>query len=148
MVGLKHQAHTRLNEAEDALSKADDQRDAIGGYDRTAFLFHVSHVLYEEKDVAGSVKALKQSIRLQPEQERQGRVHAYALLAQRQLRLGHLDAACESWSRFLDEYEHVSSHRGDDHFRTMRTELRRHPAARPVQQLALRARELATAKAA
>jgi hypothetical protein len=134
--------------AEDALSKADNHRDAIGGYDQTAYLFHVSHVLYEEKDFAGSIKALKQSIRLQPKQERQGRVHAYALLAQRQLRVGHLDAACESWSRFLDEYEHVSSNRGDDHFRAMSAELRRHPAASPVRTLARRARDVAAAKAA
>ncbi|MFF8020714.1 tol-pal system YbgF family protein [Streptomyces sp. NPDC007896] len=148
MVSLRQQAHTRLKEAEDALSKADNRRDAIGGYDQTAYLFQVSHVLYEEQDFAGSINALKQSIRLQPKQERQGRVHAYALLAQRQLRVGHLDAACESWSRFLDEYEHVSSNRGDDHFRTMSTELRRHPTARPVRELALRAREVAAAKAA
>lgn len=148
MVGLKQQAHARLKEAEDALSKADNHRDAIGGYDQTAYLFHVSHVLYEEKDFAGSIKALKQSIRLQPKQERQGRVHAYALLAQRQLRVGHLDAACESWSRFLDEYEHVSSNRGDDHFRTMSAELRRRQTANPVRALALRARDVAAAKAA
>ncbi|MEB8337347.1 hypothetical protein [Streptomyces endophyticus] len=148
MVGLKQQAHARLKEAEDALSRADNRRDSIGGYDKTAYLFHVSHVLYEEADFAGSVKALKQSIRLQPKQERQGRVHSYALLAQRQLRIGHLDAACESWSRFLDEYEHVSSNRGDDHFRTMSTALRRHTTSTPVQQLALRARDVAAAKAA
>ncbi|MGW2718962.1 hypothetical protein [Streptomyces sp. NPDC001492] len=148
MVGLKQQAHARLKEAEDALSKADNRRDAIGGYDQTAYLFHVSHVLCEEKDFAGSIKALKQSIRLQPKQERQGRTHAYALLAQRQLRVGHLDAACESWSRFLDEYEHVSSNRGDDHFRAMSQELRRHSSASPVRELARRARDVAAAKAA
>ncbi|MEU8484291.1 hypothetical protein [Streptomyces sp. NPDC048641] len=148
MAGFRHQAHARLKEAEDALSKADNRRDAIGGYDQTAYLFHVSHVLYEERDFKGSIRALKQSIRLQPQQERQGRVHAYAVLAQRQLRLGHLDAACESWSRFLDEYEHVSSNRGDDHFHTMNADLRRHPTARPVRELALRARDVAAAKAA
>ncbi|WP_327297518.1 MULTISPECIES: hypothetical protein [unclassified Streptomyces] len=148
MVGLKDQAHTRLREAEEALSKADNRRNAIGGYDQTAYLFHVSHVLYEEQDFEGSIKTLKQSIRLQPKQERQGRVHAYAVLAQRQLRLGHLEAACESWSRFLDEYEHVSTNRGDGHFRTMRTELRRHSTARPVRELADRIREVNMAKAA
>lgn len=96
MVGLRHQAHSRLKDAEAALSKADSRRDAIGGYDKTAYLFHVSHVLYEERDFKGSVKALKQSIRFQPQQERQGRVHSYAILAQREMRLEHLDAACES----------------------------------------------------
>ncbi|MET7665398.1 hypothetical protein ABZS99_42625 [Streptomyces sp. NPDC005463] len=147
MVGDRHQAHTRLREAEDALSKADNRRDAIGGYDRTAWLFHLSHVLYEERDLPGSIRALKQSIRVQPPQERQGLVHSYAMLAQRQLAHGHLDAACASWGRFLDEYEHVSSARGDDHFQTMRAEMRRHSATRPVRELATRAREVAVLKA-
>ncbi|GED90684.1 hypothetical protein TNCT6_77690 [Streptomyces sp. 6-11-2] len=147
MVGNRHQAHTRLREAETALSQADNRRDAIGGYDQTAYLFHVSHVLMEESDLAGSINALKQSIRFQPTQERQGRVHAYAVLAQRQLRYGHLDASCESWNRFLDEYEHVSSVRGDDHFATMRADLAPYTKARPVRELASRAREVAAAKA-
>ncbi|MFJ9718167.1 hypothetical protein ACIRPQ_19850 [Streptomyces sp. NPDC101213] len=147
MVGDRRQAHARLREAETALSQADNRRDAIGGYDQTAYLFHVSHVLMEEKDLPGSIKAMQQSIRVQPVQERQGRVHAYALLAQRQLKHGHLDAACESWGHFLDEYEHVSSIRGDDHFATMRRKLTPHAKARSVRELAGRVREVAAAKA-
>ncbi|MFJ1975337.1 hypothetical protein ACIO93_42735 [Streptomyces sp. NPDC087903] len=147
LVKDRRQAHARLREAEAALSKADNRRDAIGGYDQTAYLFHVSHVLMEEGDLAGSIRAMKQSIRVQPAQERQGRVHAYALLAQRQLRYGHLDASCESWGRFLDEYEHVSSVRGDDHFATMRTDLAPYTGARAVRELAGRVQEVAVAKA-
>ncbi|UNO41610.1 hypothetical protein [Streptomyces sp. MST-110588] len=146
MVGDRHLAHTRLREAEAALSKADNRRDAIGGYDRTAWLFHVSHVLHEERDLPGSIKALQQSIKVQPKVERQGRVHSYALLAQRQYAYGHLDASCDSWGRFLDDYEHVSSARGDDHFATMVTQLRRHATARPVRKLASRVREVAALK--
>ncbi|MER6529180.1 hypothetical protein [Streptomyces sp. NPDC001508] len=147
MVGDRNQAHTRLREAETALSKADHRRDAIGGYDQTAYLFHVSHVLKEEGDLSGSIKAMKQSIRLQPAQERQGRVHAYAVLAQRQLKYGHLDAACQSWNCFLDEYEHISSIRGDDHFATLRTDLTPYAKSRAVKELAGRVREVAAAKA-
>jgi hypothetical protein len=147
MVGDRRQAHARLHEAETALLKADNRRDAIGGYDQTAYLFHVSHVLMEEGDLEGSIKAMKQSIRVQPPQERQGRVHAYAVLAQRQLRGGYLDAACQSWGRFLDEYEHVSSVRGDDHFVTMRKALAPYAKARAVKELAGRVREVAAAKA-
>ncbi|MFC9916308.1 hypothetical protein [Streptomyces sp. NPDC127197] len=147
MVGDRRQAHARLREAETALSKADNRRDAIGGYDQTAYLFHVSHVLMEEGDLAGSIKAMKQSIRVQPAQERQGRVHAYAVLAQRQLRYGHVDASCESWGRFLDEYEHVSSVRGDDHFVTMRADLAPYAKTRAVKELSGRMREVAAAKA-
>lgn len=147
MTGDRYQAHRRLDEAEQALSKADSRRDAIGGYDRTAFLFHVSKVLHEERDLPGSIRAMQASIRIQPPQERQGRVHSYALLAARQLEHGHLDASCASWGRFLDEYEHVSSARGDEHFATMRRHLRPYGQARPVRALAERAREVAALKA-
>ncbi|MQY14464.1 hypothetical protein SRB5_46310 [Streptomyces sp. RB5] len=146
MVGDRRTAHTRLQEAETALSLADSRRDAIGGYDRTAYLFHVSHVLYQERDLPGSIKALQQSIKAQPAVERQGRTHAYAVLAQRQYRLGHLDASCDSWGRFLDEYEHVSSARGDDHFETLTAQLRKHPTVRPVRLLADRTRRVAALK--
>ncbi|WP_367435270.1 hypothetical protein [Streptomyces celluloflavus] len=147
MVKDKRQAHTRLREAEDALSKADNRRDAVGGYDRTAWLFHLSHVLLEEHDLPGSIKALKDSISVQPAQERQGRVHSYALLAERQLKLGHVDAACQSWGRFLDEYEQVSSARGDDHFKTMRTTLLPHQRAHSVRALGERVHAIAALKA-
>ncbi|MFC9612377.1 hypothetical protein [Streptomyces sp. NPDC056938] len=147
MVRDKRQAHARLREAEDALSKADNHRDAVGGYDRTAWLFHLSHVLLEENDLPGSIKALTDSIAVQPAQERQGRVDSYALLAQRQLALGHVDASASSWGRFLDEYEQVSSARGDDHFQTMRKEMRPHQKAYAVGELAQRAREVAALKA-
>ncbi|MET9257752.1 hypothetical protein [Streptomyces sp. NPDC003717] len=146
MVGDRRQARGRLREAEAALSRADSRRDAIGGYDRTAYLFHVSHVLMEEGDHAGSIRTLQHSIRVQPPQERQGRVHAYAVLAERQLRLGHVDAACASWGRFLDEYEHVSSVRGDDHFASMRESLVPHARTRAVRELASRALEVSAAK--
>lgn len=148
MTGAHHQAHARIREAETALGKADNRRDAIGGYDRTAWLFHLSKVLYEERDLPGSIKAMQDSIRIQPAHERQGRVHAYATLATRQLEYGHLDAACGSWSRFLDDYEHVSSARGDEHLATMRRDLRPYATARPVRELADRAREVAAMKAA
>ncbi|MFD8938856.1 hypothetical protein ACFV0R_27025 [Streptomyces sp. NPDC059578] len=148
MVGDRGLAHTRLREAEDALSRADNRRESIGGYDRTAWLFHVAHVLHEERDLQGSIRVLQQSIKHQPVQERQGRAHAYAVLAERQLALGHLDAACHSWGRFLDEYEHVSSARADGHFRTLRGVVRRHARARPVARLADRAGEIAALKAA
>jgi hypothetical protein len=69
------------------------------------------------------------------------------VLAQRQLRHGHVDASCASWGRFLDEYEHISSVRGDDHFATMRTDLAPYEKTHAVKELAARAREAAAAKA-
>jgi hypothetical protein len=147
MVKDRHQAFSRLHETETALSKADSRRDAVGGYDESAFQFHTAHVLYELGDLPGSIKALQQSNRVRPAQERQGRVHANGLLAQRQLELGHVEAACATWQTFLDDYAFVSSVRGDDHFQTMRTSLRPYRQNRAVRDLNERARTVAQQKA-
>ncbi|MFI5863679.1 hypothetical protein [Streptomyces sp. NPDC051546] len=139
MVGDQRQAFNRLREAGDALARADDGKDSVGGYDRTALLFHEAHVLNETGDLSGSIRALKESIRIQPSGQRQGRLHSYAVLAQRQHSYGHVEAACDSWNRFLDEYEHLSSSRGDEHFDTMRRRLKPHGKIQAVRALTERA---------
>ncbi|MGW3564333.1 hypothetical protein ACWDSL_10630 [Streptomyces sp. NPDC000941] len=142
LVGDRKQAFARLSETESALSKADNRRDAIGRYDQAAYHFHVSSVLYALGDVPGSVKAMKDSNRVRPAVERQGRAHANGLLAQRQLEMGHLEAACATWGHFLDDYERLSSARADEHFVTMRRRLRPHQANRYVRDLTGRAQEI------
>ncbi|MBW5485515.1 hypothetical protein [Streptomyces bambusae] len=146
MVGDRRQALARLREAEEALARADDRRESVGGYDRTAYLFHVAHVQAATKDMPGSVKTLKESIRVQPENERQGRLHAYGLLAQRQLSIGHVEAASESWARFLDHYETLSSARGDEHFEIMVARLKPYGTVRAVRDLRERARLVGSQK--
>ncbi|WP_181446751.1 hypothetical protein [Streptomyces sp. NTH33] len=89
---------------------------------------------------------MKQSIRVRPARERQGSAHAYAVLAQRRFRYGHPEASCESWRRSLDEYEHVSSVRGDDHFAGVRTDLAPYARTRATRELAGRVREVVAAK--
>lgn len=147
LVGDRRQAFTRLAETESALSTADNRRDAIGGYDRAAYCFHVSSVLYALGDVPGSVKAMQDSNRARPAVERQGRAHANGLLAQRQLEMGHLEAACATWNAFLNDYERLSSARADEHFTTMRRRLRPHRANRHVRDLTGRAQEIIRQKA-
>ncbi|MFE3524479.1 hypothetical protein ACFXOD_23135 [Streptomyces sp. NPDC059161] len=147
MVGDRRRARNLLAATESALTQADNRRESIGGYDQSAYAFHVSHVLYEGRDLPGSISALQQALKVQPANERQGRVHFNGVLAQRQLEYGHLDAACDSWTRFLEDYEHVSSARGDEHFDTMRLRLKPHKNARAVRQLAPRIREVAQLKA-
>ncbi len=146
MVGDHRRARRLLTETETSLMKADSRRESIGGYDQSAYAFHVSHVLYEGKDLPGSIGALQQALKAQPKNERQGRVHFNAVLAQRQLQHGHLDAACESWGRFLDDYEHISSARGDEHFETMQRRLNPHGHSRSVKALSPRIAEVATLK--
>ncbi|MGW4228759.1 hypothetical protein ACWEF9_05630 [Streptomyces sp. NPDC004980] len=147
LVGDRKQAFTRLREAEAALSQADSRREAIGGYDETAYQFHVGHVLYETKDLSGSIAALKTSIRTQPKQERQGRLHANAVMAHRQYELGHIEEACATWDTFLDDYVGLSTARGDDHFDTMRKRLVPYRRVRAVRELGERAGQVAAMKA-
>lgn len=147
LVGDSRQAFNRLRETEAALAKADNRRDAIGGYDQAAYHFHVSSVLYALGDVPGSVAAMQDSNRVRPPIERQGSAHANGLLAQRQLEMGHLEAACTTWGRFLDDYEGLSSARADEHFGTMRARIRPHLANRQARELSERAREVARLKA-
>lgn len=148
LVGDRRLAFDRLRETEAALSKADSRRDAIGGYDRAAFEFHRSSVLYALGDVPGSIDAMRASNRARPAVEKQGNAHANGLLAQRQLEIGHLEAACATWHEFLDDYAALSSARADEHFGIMRQRIRSYVGNPRARELNERARELARQKAA
>ncbi|MFJ9423433.1 hypothetical protein [Streptomyces sp. NPDC101249] len=148
LVGDQRQAFSRLRETEEALSKADNRRDAIGGYDQAAYFFHQAAVLYALGDVPGSITAMKASNRVRPAVEKQGNAHANGLLAQRQLEVGHVEAACDTWHAFLDDYAALSSSRADEHFDIMRRRIRPYAKNAKVRELNERARELARQKAA
>ncbi|MFI8086656.1 hypothetical protein ACIF6L_38460 [Kitasatospora sp. NPDC086009] len=119
LVGDSRTAFARLRETEQALSQADGRNDHVGGYDLSAYHFHVSSVLYALGDVTGSITAMQQSQRLRPPLEKQGRAHANGVMAQRQLEVGHVEGATVTWHSFLDDYETLSSARTDDHFLQM-----------------------------
>ena len=59
MTGDRHTAFTRLRETEEALARADNRRDAVGGYDQAAYHFHEAHVRWHLMDPEGSIKALR-----------------------------------------------------------------------------------------
>ncbi|WP_308014010.1 hypothetical protein [Streptantibioticus parmotrematis] len=147
LVGDRRQAFTRLAETEAALSQADDRRDAIGGYDLAAYYFHVSSVTYALGDLPASIKAMQDSNRVRPPMEKQGRAHANALLAQRRLEAGHLEASCATWENFLDDYENLSSARADEHFATLRATLRPYRTHRTARGVLTRASEVGRQKA-
>ncbi|MEU1945710.1 MULTISPECIES: hypothetical protein [unclassified Streptomyces] len=148
LVGDRRLAFDRLAETEAALSQADNRRDAVGGYDQAAYHFHVSSVLYALGDTPGSITAMQTSNRHRPAMERQGRSHACGLLAQRQLEMGHLEAACATWNSFLDDYERLSSSRADEHFYKLRRRIRPYLKNAHARQLSERAVEVARRKAA
>ncbi|WP_405827167.1 MULTISPECIES: hypothetical protein [unclassified Streptomyces] len=148
MVKDRRLAFARLRETEDALSRADGRNDAVGGYDRAAYEFHVSHVLAELGDLPGSIQAMQRSNRARPANERQGRVHANGVLATRQWQLGHVEAACATWDTFLDDYATLSTARGDEHFATLRAHVKAQPGTRVVRQLGERVQAVSRQKAA
>ncbi|WP_327270061.1 hypothetical protein OG233_26260 [Streptomyces sp. NBC_01218] len=147
LVGDRRLAFARLHETESALSQADDRRDSIGGYDRAAYEFHRSGVLYALGDLPGSIEAMRASNRARPRTEKQGNAHALGLLAQRQLEIGHLEAAVATWHAFLDDYATLSSVRADEHFDTLRRRVAHHRTHPKVRELRERAGEMARLKA-
>ncbi|MGW6940841.1 hypothetical protein ACWGF3_17830 [Streptomyces xanthophaeus] len=147
MVGDRRQAFNRLRETEEALSRADGRNDSVGGYDRAAYEFHVSHVLAALGDLPGSVEAMQRSNRARPANERQGRVHANGVLASRQWQLGHVEAACATWDAFLDDYAVLSTARGDEHFAALRARIKAQSGSRVVRRLDGRVQDIARQKA-
>ncbi|MCZ9349065.1 hypothetical protein NGM36_04515 [Streptomyces mutabilis] len=148
MTGARTTALARLREAEAALSRADDRRDAVGGYDQAAYYFHEAHVRWHLGDQAASVAALDRSNAARSPLERQGRLHCLGVTAERQYRMRHIEAACRTWHEFLDHHITVSSARGDEHLKTMLRALPAHRAVAGVSELEERARQVAAQKAA
>lgn len=118
--------HIRAAEAE--MDRAESRGKPFGSYDPSSLNYHVSQVRYELGDVAGSVEAMEQSDQLRFGVYRRARVRHRATLAERQLRLGHLEAACRTWRSALDEWPMVQSGRADDRMRTMVKLLKPHTA--------------------
>ncbi|MFJ8650519.1 hypothetical protein ACIRNI_30980 [Streptomyces sp. NPDC093546] len=148
MVKDRRAALARLGETETALARADNRRDAVGGYDEAAFHFHEAHVRWCLGDGEGSVQALRRSNAARSPQERQGRLHCLGVIAERQFRMRHVEAACRTWGAFLDEHMVVSSARGDAHLRTMLKELPHYRGLNAARDLEERARHVAALKAA
>lgn len=138
-IGDRNKALVHLREAEAAMDKAESRETTFGSYDPAALNYHTSQVRYELGDTAGAVEALQQADRLRHVVYRRTRVHRRGLLAERQLSVGHLEAACTTWNLALDDYPFVQSGRADQRVRNMFKLIRPHlgnPAARELHERA------------
>ncbi|MFE7623754.1 tetratricopeptide repeat protein [Streptomyces sp. NPDC057509] len=130
-----------LQEAEVAMEKAESHGKVFGSYDPASLNYHTSQVRFEMGDMNGAVVAMQESERLRYSIYRRTRVKERAILAERQLAVGHLEAACQTWGLALDDYPLVNSGRIDkrmtDMFNLVRPHIRNHDA----QALYQRARE-------
>ncbi|WP_331726060.1 hypothetical protein [Streptomyces sp. NBC_01012] len=148
MTGARKAAMGWLKEAESALARADDRRDAVGGYDQAAYFFHEAHVRWHLGDQDGSIASLRRSNTARSPLERQGRLHCTGVIAERQFRMRHIEAACQTWGTFLDEHVTIASARGDEHLKTMLKALPAYRRVPGVQELEERGRQVAALKAA
>ncbi|MFD7165040.1 tetratricopeptide repeat protein [Streptomyces violascens] len=132
-----------MREAEASMDRAESRSKAFGSYDPSSLNYHVSQVRYELGDVPGSIEALQHSDELRYGVYRRARVRHRATLAERQLEVGHLEAACATWNLSLDDYPMVQSGRADDRVKTMFSLIRPHLKNSAARDLYERARTVA-----
>ncbi|MER6913762.1 tetratricopeptide repeat protein [Streptomyces sp. NPDC000594] len=139
-VGDRPNAMRFLKDAEMAMEKAESREKTFGSYDPAALAYHTAQVRYELGDTKGSIASLTASNRLRPSKFRRGQVRHLALLAERQLEMGNLELACETWGSSLDLYPGVQSGRCDARMVEMRKRIRPYLGNRYAKALHERAR--------
>ncbi|PNE39800.1 transcriptional regulator [Streptomyces noursei] len=144
-IGDRSNALMHLREAEVAMEKAESRGKAFGSYDPAALNYHVSQVRYELGELSGSIKAMQESDKVRYSVYRRARVRHRATLAERQLEVGHLEAACATWNLALDDYPQVQSGRADERIQTMLKLIRPHLRNHAARELHERAQLVAPA---
>ncbi|MFC5799439.1 tetratricopeptide repeat protein [Streptomyces formicae] len=139
-IGDRRSALMYLQEAEVAMDKAESRGKVFGSYDPASLNYHTSQVRFEMGDVHGAVAAMQESDRLRYSIYRRTRVKERAILAERQLAVGHLEAACQTWGHALDDYPLIDSGRIDKRMTEMFNLIRPHARNHHAQALYERAR--------
>ncbi len=139
-IGNRRSALRYLQEAEVAMDKAESRGKVFGSYDPAALQYHTSQVRFEMGDTHGAVAAMQESDRLRYSVYRRTRVKERAILAERQLAVGHLEAACQTWALALEDYPLVNSGRIDKRMTAMFHLIRPHARNHDAQALYERAR--------
>lgn len=137
--GDRNKALTHLREAEIAMDKAESRAKIFGSYDPAALNYHTSQVRYELGDMKGAVEAMQNADKLRYSTYRRTRVHHRTILAERQLSIGHLEAACATWNLALDDYPLVQSGRAEQRVQNMFRLIKPHlsnPTARELHERA------------
>ncbi|MGW2038602.1 tetratricopeptide repeat protein [Streptomyces virginiae] len=137
--GNRHMALQRIREAEKAMEKAESQSKTFGSYNPSSLAYHVGQVRYQLGDLAGSVESLKESNQLRPSTFRRTSIRYLSMLAERQLEVGHLEAACETWGNVLEIYPLVQSGQCDRSITAMHSRIRpylKNPTARDLHERA------------
>ncbi|MFJ9208128.1 tetratricopeptide repeat protein [Streptomyces sp. NPDC102264] len=136
LAGEKTNALNSLREAERAVNQAESQLGTFGGFSSATLAYATSEVRHALGDVKGSVESLHDHFRLRDTTDsKRSEIKFGAMLAERQLESGHLEAACASWNRALDAYPGIHSGRIDGQISRIPSLLapyRSNPAARQL----------------
>jgi tetratricopeptide (TPR) repeat protein len=139
-LGERDSARRYLKEAEVAMEKAESRSKTFGSYNPSSLTYHIGQVRYELGDVPGSIAALEESDKLRHSSFRRNRIRYLSMLAERQLEVGHLEAACSTWAKVVDIYPHVQSGQCDRSISIMHSRIRPHLKNQTARELYERAR--------
>ncbi|MET8832219.1 tetratricopeptide repeat protein [Streptomyces sp. NPDC004610] len=143
LTGDQRSALAFLREAETEIGRTNASSRVVMGHYRDAVLeYDIAQVKYGLGDTAGSVRSLKRYASLQNKRHRRRAVLDGATLAERQMSMGHLEAACATWSQVMDDYPFVQSGRADQRINSMRRSLKPFLTNPAAQALHERAREM------
>ncbi|MET8828728.1 tetratricopeptide repeat protein [Streptomyces sp. NPDC004610] len=138
--GEKRSAISYLREAEVAMEKAESQSKTFGSYNPSSLTYHIGQVRYELGDTQGSISALEESDKLRRSTLRRNRVRYLSMLAERQLEIGHLESACETWGKVLEIFPMVQSGQCDQSISRMHSRIGPHLKNNAARELYERAR--------
>ncbi|MCD9590388.1 tetratricopeptide repeat protein [Streptomyces solisilvae] len=139
-LGERNNAFKHLKEAEVAMEKAESRSKTFGSYNPSSLTYHIGQVRYELGDVRGSIEALEESDKLRHQSFRRNRIRYLSMLAERQLEVGHLEAACATWEKVVDIYPQVQSGQCDRSISNMHSRIRPYLKNHAARELYERAR--------
>lgn len=116
IAGDRVSALRSIRETERSMEKAESTAGTFGGYNPATVAYHTAQVRHALGDVAGSISSLQLHFKLRDATDSQrSELRFSSMLAERQLEIGHLEAACNTWNRVLDRHSAMHSDRLDRH---------------------------------
>lgn len=142
VAGDRANALRSIRETEKAMERAESASGTFGGYSPATVAYHVSQVRHALGDVSGSVSSLQLHFKLRDSTDSQvSSLRFNSMLAERQLEIGHLEAACNTWQNVLSQHPAMHSDRVDRHVKMIPALLNPYsanPLARETRERAIR----------
>ncbi|MEV7831571.1 hypothetical protein AB0P12_13225 [Streptomyces subrutilus] len=119
-----------------AVEKAESRSKEFGSYNSSTLAYHADQVRFELGDMSGSVNSLQEHFRLRDSSDsRRSEIRFSLMLAERQFAMGHLEAACQTWGKALEEVPTIHSGRVDAQVAKITSLLRPHQANAAAREI-------------